>query len=431
MKIVADLACLSDGTEPRFVDLLREMANSPDDTYLIIRRSQDSSLLRLSELSLHIKVLDDTASQMALTREVSNLATEVASDGAPVRILTLSSTVLGLRDWQADALPSQVEIARWVPRTASPSPTSGWPDGFVPLEEAVDLLVRALGAADAANETTALYMTEIRKRLAAIDNRFLKTSSEAARTPKLMGMIINRARERGLIRVVGAPPNPRIYLASSKIPSPSKASPSITSGGRGIDQMIDRSDGRVTSDAVLEKLRDLRLGPFSDVRVLTYDELDKVVASDRGRPLLRAIDDAVENCREKVTRDGIIPPERLAKFPWRFLKRLIEELARRRPVALDENGSMFSPAWADGERPVHSLRSDWQYELDGALLLAVWDAGLHFAAADVDELAGALYMDRSIENIVRMGRVVNALVGSGDLQWDRPDLGTLVRRRPE
>ncbi|OBI54672.1 hypothetical protein A5667_24895 [Mycolicibacterium fortuitum] len=148
------------------------------------------------------------------------------------------------------------------------------------------------------------------------------------------------------------------------------------------------------------------------MRLEVYDRLEKL--KNAGLGVHDLIDTAVDEVRkdENATFHG-----KSDIFPWTrvsmFLLRLFS--IRRVLISGDE---VFVPSLMTLTRPVTGFVEDWQYELDGELVVQLLRAGQEITLFNRPDLAGAIYNGRRPEQLSRVLQLLIHLAKSNQIVDD-------------
>lgn len=287
----------------------------------------------------------------------------------------------------------------------------GWPEGFVPLGDAIRMLVRGLLKNGRTSPANAEPKTSLRHLLELEDQRFAKGSSPAAQTPRLITILLDEAVARGQVRCVGVNPQVSVWVPQQAV------QPGAAAASAG-----DESEpGETRSQRFIRCLKDGGFGPFSDLRLKVYESVEFVLKENAGglnesELIKRAVDRVrVDGPGEFLRRDRVIPRD---QFPWRKLREFLSKLLRRQAVLIGPDGAAFTPSFVTVSRPVHGLEQDWRLRLEGELLVELVRHCDDIGYGDLDDLVGALLADRSSENTRWVEGVIGYLMDAGRLEQD-------------
>jgi len=280
----------------------------------------------------------------------------------------------------------------------------------MPEPDAVAAVVKAI----AHRPSRSIHKTDLRPLLEIVDARFSKHAGGFAASPGFISTLLRLAERQGLLITSGNEPRVVITLTDAGLRLAGADTPggSPGEGGHapvaGVRTPVSRSDGFV------DYWRAANLGPFMTVRTKVYEEIDRGL--EPGPKKLKSL------VREAVRTGREADPAADPKFPWSRVTQFIENLMRRRPVALS-GGEPVALTWDSGSREVTDMLDDWQLRLDGELVLHLIDQRVELRMDDLPDLAGALYNGRLEADIERAFDVVHRLaedgliVAGGSLDW--------------
>lgn len=270
-----------------------------------------------------------------------------------------------------------------------------WDESFMPRYDAIRALVAVLFKAK-----IPLRMTDIRKPLTSHDERFRKRVGSFNSRPRFMSMLVALATDKNYVIVlsnVGNEQNPLVQLTpSGRTFAGAFARESSSEGGSNAHETVgdinNDSSERSRSDLYITTLRRGHFGPFQEVRLAVFEEIELLV-KDGSRTSSELIRDAISNVRETRASELIRTNK---PFPWSTVRSFISALASRAPVFLVE-GAPTPHTWIAAAQRVTGLIKDWQLALDGELICYLLDQGVSISLDDIPALAGALYNSRRDE----------------------------------
>jgi hypothetical protein len=287
-------------------------------------------------------------------------------------------------------------------REYAQSKSAVWPEAVVPLDDALNVLTEALAHAD-----RPLPTTSIRPAMTALDVRFKKPEEKNSpmAAPGLIGVLIKAALDRGLITSSGPADNPIIQLVGRR-----GGNDKVTAT-RTLSPAPDHFDRE--SDRYLSILRAADLGPFQQVRLAVYKEMQKAFDKERAITLGQLLDEAVARVRKDIETAHGKQREYLIKFgqalPWSRIRAFIGTLLTRRAVVLSD-GELIRADWLHLDAPVSGALIDWQLVLDGELVVHLVQSGCRIDQYAEVELSGALYNTR--QDLARIHAVLKYLLES-------------------
>ncbi|WP_405993162.1 hypothetical protein [Streptomyces sp. NBC_00986] len=279
-----------------------------------------------------------------------------------------------------------------------------WDDDFMPRDEAVDALVRALNRAK-----IPVRMTQLRKSLQAHDARFQKAAGSFSSRPRFLSVLISLAEERGLVahrESLLGDGNNFIELTERGLAYVAEKE-SGTSYAQSVPPSAAIAEGESRSDQFITTLRKASLGPFQEVRWAVYEEIDKLAqAGECSAAFL--IRDAVSYVRDHKASELVKTNK---PFPWARVRTFISNLASMAPVFISR-GELVQNLLLQGDRQVDELSPKWKLVLDGELLCFLLAQGIEITTDDIPALAGALYNSRRDEAYDRTLEMIGCLVQS-------------------
>ncbi|MDR2567141.1 MAG: hypothetical protein LBC97_14005 [Bifidobacteriaceae bacterium] len=396
-----DFTCVSVPAIPQITPSIRAEASALgiDDLFFVLNgnsRSQKNALSRVLQSSPTEYVDVPWQDRAELARELAKL---VVNKVIPPGIDVVYSNNPAVEVALAQALSADAEVTfRPFPRESESIGQGDWPEDFIPIDDALSILYSVL-------TPNGLRRTDIRGMLASRDSRFDKSSKDTrARTPRLISMLIEEAKRRHKVVEHHAqhPSNGLISLSSNVVSR---------------DLARGNDDDRFESPQPLSVqgfsvLRADDMGPFSEVRWHVYEEIAKAVKDDPTVPADKAINDALEKVR---ANDGVTLPKG-KKYAWgnalNFLYLLFSKSAVLGFTGDDEAALTID----NREKPLVRLADEWQYRLDGELVIHLLGKGVTVAGDRLDELAGLLYCDRRYEAQRRAARVLRLLKEADRIQ---------------
>jgi len=294
-----------------------------------------------------------------------------------------------------------------------------WDDSFIPREEALRALARAL-----VRGPFGVPMTNVRQMLTQEDSRFEKRIGSASSQPRLISALLIMAESEGLVRRATGPSknNPLIELVNDPrielfretrrtrtrhrhISRQAAPTPSINT--RSGDKYEEVQIQERKSDLFITTLRNDGFGPFQEVRLAAYEIMGGLVATSQPtvQILLReTVADLVSKSSELIKSKKPLPSSAFRSFLSRLLS--------RSPVLLHD-GSPITYTWSDVDVVVTGLIENWQLALDGELVCRLLELGIEVDLEDTMDLAGALYNSRRNEYFDRVLEVERYLIATG------------------
>ncbi|MEZ4297037.1 MAG: hypothetical protein R3B70_18880 [Polyangiaceae bacterium] len=452
-------------------------SNSGSEQYLVGRAIQRCDVLGDAVLHLFCResqlpavnlsvanttIVSDSANHYFIQQKISDVLSHLLQHGVQeVEVYTFHAVVFKLQDkFRSSDGTAAAQIHPWSqlsvpgfattgPRAISPTTsTRHWPVDFMPVDEALKILSKAL-----ASQNERVRMTDLRALLTYQDDRFRK-SAPGAGAPGLISMLVHQAEDAGVLSVDrsdmtnpflrllkgGAGLETRAHSADGKrLSSPpastpmagppssrrTSAGPTSRHGMASVTATRRDADGKSRSQHFIDVLRSRELGPFSKIRQTLYDSLEEVML---GAPILLGslLTDVVEMTRSKSS--GI-------EYPWRRVRNFLIQLLSREIVLLDESGDPTPPTFSTLTRKIVRLREHWRLDFEGSLLTAIIEGAGDVCLADTPPLAGALYLNRSTDHESKIHECIQRLllrgrVTTGTAPWYRLALSTPPHAAP-
>lgn len=282
------------------------------------------------------------------------------------------------------------------------------PAAIVSRDEAVAALTTVLTDAG-----RALRYTDLRPLLASVDSRFRTEFAGSSINPfHQIKKLVATAEHSGTIVVSGDPDNAYVRLAVVDDTSDVERSRTRRrSRGHSVhDDKASAAEATArnlasSSDAFISTLRNANMGPFQDVRLAVYEEME-VLVQEGLRSADQLIRDSVAHVRDK--RGELLRTSK--PFPWAKVRTFISSLTSRVAVFTYDDDTQVALTWIMKPKPVRSLIHDWQLALDGELICFLLANGHDIGYGHVPELAGALYSSRHDDFFDRIVAVVGYLI---------------------
>ncbi|WP_162908223.1 hypothetical protein [Allorhizocola rhizosphaerae] len=359
--------------------------------------------------------IGDPQAESVVAERIAKLVQEQAEAGSePVVLYSFHPLVLALCDnlaGQGHSVSGRnlTEFSR-SKAAVDTKATSRWPADFMQIDEALAVLVTVLQEKGHVGRDKPVFKTEIRKLLQRADIRFDKNHSKASGSQNLISELVNQAAARGLIDVAGKEPRIVLWLREPK------------------SVQAEIGEERTPSQEYVNILMSSGLGPFADFRTQLYDMIELTVHDNAGKlGRTELVKRAVAGVREQAP-DLLLRPRRKPiprdSYPWNKLRVFAGELLEKVPVLLNEAGQPFCASWGTAFDKVHGLTEDWRNQLESFLVLELVRKGAVIRSGQAEDLAGALFANRSEESVVRVEEILQPLFEKGRLRFD-PDTDTL------
>jgi hypothetical protein len=424
---VVDISRAWPSTEENLVSKAREFAEQASgQSPLMVILGFDHHRDVIGELDdrTTFRSLGASLPEEAVVVRLAEVLKDLAADGpGKVIVFSFHPQVIGKLGELAE-VDMDFEVQSLNGFVRKPAAAVGWPQNFVPLDAAIELLSAALRKHGKTSPANWVHKTSLRQLLTLEDPRFAKGSSPASETPKLITILLDEATSRGVVRSEGKDPQVRVWAPGSVV-VPKQATQS------GIDQV---GEPETRSQHFIRSLKESEFGPFADLRLKVYDAIEYTLKESPGLNETELLRRAVEKVRvdgpaEFVRPDRSIPRD---KFPWKKLRDFVRKLLRCRPVLLGEDGTPFVPSWQTLSTPVYGLALDWQLQLEGELMIKLISCCDDIRYDDVEDLVGALLATRNSENTQRIQHVLGDLMAKNRVGFD-PETESLrvIRIHPE
>jgi hypothetical protein len=309
------------------------------------------------------------------------------------------------------------------PTLAVVKPVHEWANDVIPEVHAIALLLRVLTTAD-----RPVRQTDVRPLLERLDPRFHRdrTRPLATDNPKMMGLLVDIARRRGLVETDGPSDNPFIKLTARGHSEYGRLSPMIRSGtpalGAGTLPGAPGPDepGR-PSDEYLRILKAIKRGPFQEVRGAVLDEMERLLPE---RPTLGALlDGAIGRVRPEI--DAARRERNKKDIPWGQVQAFLAIMITRCKVMLNGDTPVTASA-RDRHTVVTRAADSWRVRLEAELVVLLLENGCTIDIYSHEDLAGALFNSR--QDLQPVYDCIAHLVESGRCEESGDELTlTLVR----
>ncbi|WP_344064718.1 hypothetical protein [Microbacterium pumilum] len=297
-----------------------------------------------------------------------------------------------------------------------PTRTVRWPSGTVSLDDAHAALTAALRA----NGGT-LRMTTVRPAMASIDSRFKKSEipSHPLNAQGVWGAMVSAAEDAGLVSTSGTPSNRLVKLVGGSAIEIDDASASLVPAG---PAMFERD-----SDRYLSLLRAAALGPFQQVRIAIYGEIQRELDKGREVTIAQLLDRSIARVRKDIENAHVKGKDHLVKqgqaLPWSSVRAFIGTLFTRQAVLLSA-GEAVRADWLHLDSIASGLIDEWQLRLDGELVKYLIEQGCRVDQYAEVELGGALYNSR--QDLAPVRAVLKHLIEVGACEF-APDYSLRLR----
>lgn len=397
MTRLIDLTSARPGTEEYVLERVLDSIPEGEPPEVYVLANQQATLENVARTrGVVLTAVDDATPETNRVSSIAEGVNRLAAESESVRVYSFSPHVKHFVLALQRAYPGKLQfepLARYARADGDARAAGAWEATFMSEEEAGLALARAISN----SRSTAVYKTGLRPLLEMDDARFSKAAGGFPSAPGFISALVGVAESRGLVQTHGAEPRIMVVLTEAGRQLVASASAGADSGEPDTVEGEEKS----RSSQFADSWRGAGLGSFMTVRRAVYDEIDRALAG--GPKQLRAlVNDSVAAAR--ASRTDIDD-----KFPWSRVRLFIEEVMRRRPVALSNDGPV-ALTWTNGATEIEKMDEDWQLRLDGELVLHLVDDGFDLTIADMADLAGALYNARGEEEMDRTYAVIERLV---------------------
>ncbi len=374
-------------------------------THLTIVFRGDQQQPTISGLSYSAEILDDIGTDTDAAKYLCEMAFEAAQcEDIEVIVCSWNQEVrktldLLIQERRITNVKFQPMASVLPPREPQPSPTiPAWDESFDSKDGAAAVLVRALSGAG--NE--GIGMNRVRVLVQEVDARYRKVEGTFSNHPKFVRALLNVGQDKGYIeQVAGSHATNPIFRLSPAGRQFFNTLPQTTEQPQGAPAAGQRADNS-TSDIFISALRNAKFGPFQEVRLAVYDQIEALSAANL--PVSELINRAVAAVQQSAT----LSPDKTKQFPWPRVNSFILKLFKARPVLI-AGSEVFTPNLMSLDKVVTGLVDDWQMELDGELVVFLLSAQCKITLDDVPDLSGALYNSRRDEFIGRVYKLLSRL----------------------
>jgi len=420
MSAIVDLTTVYNGRDQVYLDIaidyIRKQADSKQDVDITVVAAEGSVAPQVYTNIRPFPAAYDGDARWKYLREVLlETCSPVASSqgGGSAELLVIS-----FREEMSDLV---ADINRTSERAVSfidyrsllfPKTAFTWPQDELPLDEALAILLHALRS----EKDGYLRMSALRAALEKMDSRFEKTPTNPLSTSGVIKYLVNSAKERGLVVVYGSDQsNP--FVAATSFDSVGFASArSAPPGDRetvaayannetvGAERLTmplrepystpnaNNRTNRKVSISYIETLRGADLGPYQQVRMKVYDEIEKF-ANEGTYAAIEVVNRAVEALwgaeEEAFSRSE---GSHAKRQPWSRIHAFAVRLLAQCPCMLSD-GQPIRLTIPNMAKRVDGMIDGWRLLLDSQLLLCLVD-GHTVGLENIIDLSGALYNTR-------------------------------------
>lgn len=279
--------------------------------------------------------------------------------------------------------------------------SGAWPEGLMPLSEALEKLRLAL-----AKRGGSAHQTQLRGLLKEQDDRFSKSNPIAA-MPRLVSTLMNLAKDAGLIKIVGESQGGQLIQLISAAPEAKtlpkhqgeQILPHLPNPG---NRVMEARNGTGT-DLYTSVFESQKMGPFANLRGHFFDSMERALTDKL------SVEHLISRCLRETKAAYVKSGGSEKNLPWATVRRFFETLLCRRPVFLNVSGESIYPSFAHAQTVAVRLADDWRLELEGELILFLLEKGQKIEYADVPALTGAMCMTRDDEDRERVIKLIDHL----------------------
>jgi hypothetical protein len=375
---------------------------SASRTVLIVRNPDHFSEFRADIVKA--KTADEAANEATVLDELGKLVEEAVDNEEPVIIFSFSPRVKLQVTTEASLQSSQtrfIDLREVIRKTPAMEALTTWPTDFMPLEQALKAVRQAI-----VKQGGSLKQTQLRPALVAVNTAFRKDPGRNAVSdnPKFISLIVREASDNGLIELQGSSADPLLKLRN---PAPlvhvdetaeheaiMTAEPALPAAS-----LSRVTEGNRESDRYLDLLRKHHIGPFQEVRIAIYDAIEAALDGSQPVTIRSLLSDSVQKVRDEIDdgrKDGrlYLIKSMDRNMPWGRVRGFITLLMSRAPVLLSGEEAL-SASWTNLNHDVDGLAEDWRLKLDSQLICFLLEHGCLLGIYSEEDLAGALYNDRS------------------------------------
>ncbi|MEU5631486.1 hypothetical protein ACH47C_11165 [Streptomyces rishiriensis] len=412
MQYIVDITRTHAGYEDAVVrNFLESIDRKSSDHIEILLTDRQYVIASLDESNLALTTFPATAGEAKIAATVTDRVVSSLVDGEYVTVASFRPLI----KQQVESLSLNqshrvkfIPLAEFAP-TATTASTKSWPHDFMPREEAISHLLATL-----AHFGGPVRKTDIRGYLQTRDPKFRKQIGTFAAQPKFISHLVSLAQEEDLlVQEPFGDPNPYISLTPV---GRQRARVEFGDLSKREDrkpnpvQRESRTSGSTRrSDDFINVLKSAGLGPFQQVRLTIYEEIERLVKEQQPTPP-KLIRDAVHAARESWTQSQEEKP-----LPWAKIREFFISLVNRHQVLLS-SGKPVSHSWSEAESRVDSLADEWKTRLDGELICFLLASKVKLSLADIADISGALYNSRRDEYFDRVLYVVQWLLREGRVE---------------
>ncbi|WP_405484545.1 hypothetical protein [Nocardia sp. NBC_00511] len=411
----ADLTSTVDGRERDLFNLLiehRPDIRAADHTLLLVRQPASFSELRAEVVQLSD---GEIAEQDHHVIERAQSFIESAPPGTPLVVASFRTVlqyhiVQTLADCKVEYIDFR-NILRAQTQAKSMAALKSWPANFLSLPEAISQVSTALQ-----NRGGSVKQTQLRPALTRVDTRWIRVQGRNAPqdNPKIISYLVSEAVGKGIITATGDPGDPLLTLVSNTYAAPLQAKPSVnvvdaspsinavaTLAPRSSNDAVDKR----LSDQYIDRLKANSLGPFQEVRLAIYDEIDSLISAHSGKIAVRdLISKSVDKVRGDIEEARAVDTQYLIRsltrnLPWGAVRGFITLLMTRQAVLNTDDG-VVPAMWTNLDKIVLKMEADWRVRLDADLITFLVDSGFKITTYTEEDLSGALFDNRRmVENV--------------------------------
>ncbi|WP_043639050.1 hypothetical protein [Nonomuraea candida] len=454
VRAIIDITRANPGTERKLVEAVLAQDGGRFSARPLVTgfNNQESRLSGIAAM-VQFASLGDWLPEAEINEQTARLAATPASEagrsGDTVLIYSFHHSILNLEGAVGSVSPRPLTTPLRAYARNTAIILTEWPDELMPLDQAVASLAATL-AREGATVERPVAKTNVRPQLVRQDPRFDKRAHPSAALPGLITLLLEKARDRGLIQTVGVDPGTQVYLtaagqayaaAAHAVPHLPATAGSGSGSGAASGAEVAASDpvgitaggssggGQDRSALFQTILRQTDFGIFPQVRQDFYAHMKQIAAElGDGPPTSR------ELCRQAARRTKEGAPDKIKQsrrdeskgeipkdaYPWKKLEQFgMRALARAGLLAGPDGRSIGDgDPWRIPSARVASLPDDLADLLDGEMVVEIIRKCPDVGWQDCESLAGAVLDGRSDDDSDRIAGIVVMLIEQGRIEWD-------------
>lgn len=311
---------------------------------------------------------------------------------------------------------------RKVSATSTPAPIStDWDESFIDSDTVVRYLITVLSL-----EGGSIKKAGLRDELKKLDSRFERDENNPKAFQNqdyFISRVVNLGISPGYVEQQGGGPNPLILLTPAGKAKFDQLPPTISA-----NQYPAKPERE--SDLYLDLFKSEKFGPYQEVRVAVYDQIEKLIRGGEGASskltIAELFQTAIDNVRKEVeqaiaegTKCLLKNPEK--GYPWSRVRSLLAVLFARCPV-LKRGDELVPTSWINMDGLVDGIAENWQDAADAEFIIFLLEKKMKISVHEEEDLAGAIFDSRRPAATEKVRRCIKYLVNSGRCTVDPHDL---------